>query len=159
MTPKKAHRYLDANPLFAAKECAERYPVTERIDTIEVQNDEMLNAYESQFEYLYKLIDSLTGGKLSPERKDSIITIIRYKTKPVISYKTIVKTVRDSAAVAACRMEAARVQKELNDKLDTANKNLIRFVDKADKYKLQRTWLFLFLLLLLAWTFRKFIKL
>jgi len=74
-TQRKASKYLDRNPIFAAKECAVRFPIKETIDTITIQDNELLEAYEKEFTYLYSILDSVLGQQIPDSIKENIVLL------------------------------------------------------------------------------------
>ena len=77
MTAKKADKFLDKNPEFSAKQCAERFPIKETIDTLTVYDTTLIKAYEMEYGYLYHIIDSLLGKQVSDSTKKEIVTIFQ----------------------------------------------------------------------------------
>ena len=57
--PKKLHRMMDNLPEATAKECADRYPIKEKTDTISVVDSVLINAYENELFLLWKQLDSV----------------------------------------------------------------------------------------------------
>jgi len=60
--PKKLHKIMDKLPEATAKECAERYPINETIETVTVTDTALLHQYEIEFNYMAQLIDSLLSA-------------------------------------------------------------------------------------------------
>ena len=162
VTEKKARKFLDKKPEFAAKECAVRFPIKETTDTVTVIDSSMLQAYEMEFVYLYHLLDSLLGNSVDAGKKKEIITIFQDKKVPVIKYKYITKTVESTAKSQVILDSCSKIIKQhlLNiDKVskekEDCSKKTIEALEKADKYKGQRNKLYWWVLLLLLALFRK----
>lgn len=154
MTAKKADKFLDKHPEFAAKQCAERYPIIERIDTIEIDNKELLKAYEEEYGQMYAMIDSLINAKCDTVYRDKIIEIIKkIPGKPEIKY--IIKTQESTAKLDAVQINCDRRLNALSQMLAGSNAELQKVNGKYDKAKKQRNWLLWLVIALIIYTFRK----
>ena len=161
-TQRKASKYLDRNPIFAAKECAVRFPIKETTDTVTVIDSAMMQAYEMEFVYLYSMLDSLLGGGVSDSVKREIVTVFQEKKVPVIKYKYITKTVESTAKIQVVKDSLTVIINELaEDVKEKHNEYIATYYDytiereKAEKLKRQRNSLYWWLLLLLGLLFRK----
>lgn len=156
--PKKLHRMMDNLPEATAKECANRFPIKETIDTIEVIDKELIAAYEREYAGMYAMIDSLINTKCDTVYRDKIIRIIKkIPCKP--ETKIIIKTQENTAKSRVILDSCQKVSSLLNKKLDKEIDNVAKLNDKCDKYKGQRDWLFWLIVALLIWIFRKQIAL
>jgi len=161
-TQRKASKYLDRNPIFAAKECAVRFPIKETIDTITIQDNELLEAYEREFTYLYQILDSVLGQQVSDSIKEKIVTVIQEKQVPVIQYKYIVKTQENTAGVQVVKDSCTTEIKKIKDKcaaneskLVSTENNLVTMTGKYEDVKKERNKLYWWLILLLIALFRR----
>lgn len=153
-TPKKLHRMMDNLPEAAAKECATRFPIKETIDTIEVTDAQLIEAYEREYAGMYAMIDSLVNAKCDTVYKDKIIEIIKkIPGKPEI--KHIVKTQESTAKQQVILDSCAKMSSLLNKKLDKKEQEVNKLVYKADKYRRQRNNYLWILILLAIWSLRK----
>lgn len=156
--PKKLHRMMDNLPEATAKECANRFPIKETIDTIEVTDKELIAAYEREYADMYAMIDSLINTKCDTVYRDKIIRIIKnIPGKPQI--KHIIKTQENTAKSKVILDSCQKVSSLLQKKLDKEIENVAKLSNKCDKYKGQRDWLFWLIIALLIWIFRKQIAL
>lgn len=155
MTAKKADKFLDKNPEFAAKQCSERFPILETTDTVTVIDTSLIKAYEMEFGYLHYILDSLLGKQVSDSTKKQIITIFQDKKVPVVKYKYITKVQESSATAQVIRDSCKETSTKLSVKLDIATKELGEVKDKCQKYKSRNKQLWWILIILLLYTFRK----
>lgn len=155
MTAKKADKFLDKNPEFAAKQCAERFPILETTDTLTVYDTTLIKAYEMEFGYLYHIIDSLLGKQIPDSTKKQIITIFQDKKVPVIKYKYITRIQESTAKTQVVRDSCQKMSAKLSAKLDIATKDLAVATEKASKYKSEKNRLWWILIILLLYIFRK----
>ena len=149
-------------PKAAAKECAERFPIKETIDTITIIDSAMLQAYEMEFVYLYQMLDSLLGEQVNDSIKKEIVTIFQEKKVPVIKYKYITK-VQESSAKCQVKIDSLLDILDSNDSYiegltaekEHYGKKYAEAKDNADKYKKQRNRYMWWLLIVLLALFRK----
>jgi len=161
VTEKKASKFLDKKPEFAAKECARRFPIKETIDTVTVLDTTLLMAYEMEFGYLYSVIDSLLGDKVDAGTKKEIVTVFQERKVPVIKYKYITRTQESTAKCQVILDSMKNVQKQLDSYIESLTaekqdygKKYMEVNEKADKYRSQRNKLYWWILLLLLILFR-----
>jgi hypothetical protein len=155
MTAKKADKFLDKNPEFAAKQCAERFPILETTDTLTVYDTTLIKAYEMEFGYLYHIIDSLLGKQIPDSTKKQIITIFQDKKVPVIKYKYITRVQESTAKTQVVRDSCQKMSAKLSAKLDKEMDKVSKLTDKCHKYKNQRNNLLWLVILLSLWILRK----
>ena len=145
---------MDKLPIDAAKECAQRYPIKEKIDTIKYEDTELLRAYEDEFRYMSEMIDSLLSAKCDTLYIDKIKEKIRkIPCKPEIKY--IIKTQESTAKLAALQAECDKKQSELVTNLTKSVTELQFIKGKNDKLKNRNIWLWLIIILLTAFSFRR----
>jgi hypothetical protein len=161
-TQRKASKYLDRNPIFAAKECAVRFPIKETIDTITIQDNELLEAYEKEFTYLYSILDSVLGQQIPDSIKEKIVTVIQEKQVPIIEYKYIIKTQESTAKLQvlkdSCTAKIDKLNKDhaaFKDKLLSTENKLNVVSAKYENVKKERNKLYWWLILLLIALFRR----
>lgn len=145
---------MDNLPEATAKECSQRFPIKETIDTILTVDYNLLSAYESEYTRLHMKIDSLLSEGCDTVFIDSIKTIIKQlpaKTNTKVIVKTQENTAKTQVIIDSCQKTSTIFQKKLDKEIE----NVAKLNEKCDKYKGQRDWLFWIVILLLIWTFRK----
>jgi hypothetical protein len=153
-TQKKAIRYFDNNNTEAADYCADRFPIRETVDTIEVQDTALLYQYEVEFNHLSHLLDSLLIANCDTVYVDRIIQVIKkLPSKPEIKY--IVKSQENTARSQVILDSCNKMSSLLNKKLDKEVEKVKVLTDKCEKYKRQRNRYLWWVLLLIVWTLRK----
>jgi len=147
---------MDKLPEATAKECSERYPINETIETITVTDTSMLQQYEIEFQYMSYLIDSLLSANCDTVIVEKIKQVItKIPCKPTIKY--VIKTQENTAKSQVILDKCAKATKDLNDKLDNQTQISNELTAKLNKVKGQRNWLIWLVIALLLWTFRKVI--
>jgi hypothetical protein len=146
---------MDKLPEATAKECAERFPIMETIDTVEVYDTALIKAYEMEFGHLYYMLDSLLGKQIPDSTKKEIITIFQDNKVPVVKYKYITKTQEGSAKAQVIRDSCQKMSTLMSAKLDNTTNKLAETEIKSQKYKSERDRLWWILIILLIYTFRK----
>lgn len=141
-------------PKAAAKECAERYPVKESIDSIIIIDSAMLKNYESEFMIMASLIDSLLSAKCDTVTKIKIKELI--KTLPAkVQTKVITRTIENTAQVQVLRDSLKNVSaKHLEADIKAQNYGV-----KIQGYRMQIGLMWLVILLMAFIVVRSFIKL
>jgi hypothetical protein len=154
--PNKLHKMMDKLPEATADECAYRFPIKETIETITITDTALLQQYETEFNYMAMLIDSLLSANCDTVHIDKIKEVItKIPCKPIT--KVIIKTQENTAKQQVIIDNCAKATKELNDKLDKQTQISKKLTAKLNKAKWQRNWLFWLVIALLFWTFRKVI--
>lgn len=149
-TAKKANKFLNENPEFAAKQCAERFPIKERIDTIMIEDKELIEAYHEEYRSMSKMIDSLLMQNCDTVYVDSIIRVInKIPCKPEIKY--IIKTQENTAKVAAATIELEK-QKTVLIAKDIKIKDQQATIHKQRKNNM---WLWFIIACLVIFSFRR----
>ena len=149
---------MDNLPEATAKECAERFPIKETIETITVADSALLHQYEIEFNYMASLIDSLLSANCDTVQIEKIKEVIKkIPCKP--ETKIIIKTQENTAKSQVILDSCQKMSSLVNARLDNEIKKVNLLTDKCDKYKGQRDWLFWLIVALLIWIFRKQIAL
>jgi len=156
--PNKLHKMMDKLPEATADECAYRFPIKETIQTITEVDTALLHQYETEFNYMAMLIDSLLSANCDTVHIDKIKEVItKIPCKPIT--KVIIKTQENTAKQQVIIDSCSKVSKDLNDKLDKQTQISNELTAKLNKVKGQRNWLIWLVIALLFWTFRKVIAL
>ena len=145
---------MDKLPEAAAKECAERYPVKESIDSVIIIDSALLKNYESEFMVMASLIDSLLSAKCDTVTKIKIKELI--KTLPAkVQIKVITRTIENTAQVQVLRDSLTNVSaKHLQADIKAQNYGV-----KIQGYRKQIGLMWLVILLMAFIIVRSFIKL
>jgi hypothetical protein len=156
--PNKLHKMMDKLPEATADECAYRFPIKETIQTITEVDTALLHQYETEFNYMAMLIDSLLSANCDTVHIDKIKEVIKkIPCKPIT--KVIIKTQENTAKQQVIIDSCSKVSKDLNDKLDKQTQISNELTAKLNKVKGQRNWLIWLVIALLFWTFLKIIAL
>jgi hypothetical protein len=149
---------MDNLPEATAKECADRFPIKETIETITVADSALLHQYEIEFNYMASLIDSLLSANCDTVHIEKIKEVIKkIPCKP--ETKIIIKTQENTAKSKVILDSCQKVSSLLSEKLSNCDIKVNELTTKCDKYKGQRDWLFWLIIALLIWIFRKQIAL
>ena len=148
---------MDKMPIDAAKECAQRFPIKETIDTVTVEDLELLKAYEEEFQYMTAMIDSLLNAKCDTLYIDKIKEKIR-KIPCKSEIKYIIKTQESTAKLAALQAECDKKQSELVTNLNKSVTELQFIKGKNDKLQTRNIWLWIIVVLLSVYSFRKLFR-
>jgi hypothetical protein len=152
--PKKLHRMMDNLPEATAKECAQRYPINETIETITVTDTALLHQYEVEFNYMALLIDSLLSANCDTVHIDKIKEVIKkIPCKP--ETKVIIKTQESTAKLQA-----------LKDDCDKKDKQYVTIIQKNvtkihgleltnGKLKTRNKWMWVVIICLSIFSFRR----
>lgn len=154
--PNKLHKMMDKLPEASAKECAQRFPIKETIETVTVADTALLHQYEIEFEYMAGLIDSLLSANCDTVKVEKIKQVItKIPCKPTVKYviKTQENTAKSQVIIDSCQ----KMSSLLNKKLDNEIKKVNLLTDKCDKYKRQRDELIWLVIISIILTFRKVI--
>lgn len=148
---------MDKLPEASAKECAQRFPIKETIDTVTVEDLELLKAYEEEFQHMAEMIDSLLNAKCDTLYVDKIKEKIRQiPCKPEIKY--VIKTQENTAKLIALQAECDKKQAELVTNLNKSVSELQFIKGKNDKLQTRNIWLWVIIVLLSVYSFRKLFK-
>ena len=145
---------MDNLPEASAKECAQRYPIKETIDTVQYEDTELLRAYEDEFRYMSEMIDSLLSAKCDTLYIDKIKEKIRQiPCKPEIKY--IIKTQENTAKYEALQAECDKKQVELVTNLNKSVTDFHGLKDKYNKLQKRNIWMWLVIILISIFSFRR----
>lgn len=152
--PKKLHRMMDNLPEATAKECADRFPIKETIETVTIVDSALLRQYEIEFQYMAQMIDSLLIENCDTMYIDRIKEVIKkIPCKP--ETKVIIKTQENTAKLKVLQNECDKKQAELmaiNNKI-VSDCNALK--DKNARLKHRVNLLLLIIIFLAGWTLRK----
>jgi len=145
---------MDNLPEATAKECADRYPINETIETITVTDTALLHQYEVEFNYMALLIDSLLSANCDTVHIDKIKEVIKkIPCKP--ETKVIIKTQESTAKLQA-----------LKDDCDKKDKQYVTIIQKNvtkihgleltnGKLKTRNKWMWVVIICLSIFSFRR----
>lgn len=144
-------------PINAASECAQRFPIKETIDTVTIEDREIIEAYEEEFMHMSQIIDSLLNTKCDTLYIDKIKEkILKIPCKPQIKY--IIKTQESTAKIQALQAECDKKQAELVTNLTKSVTELQFIKGKNDKLQARNIWLWVIIVLLSLFSFRNLFK-
>ena len=153
-TPAKLNKIMNKLPEAAAKECAQRFPIKETVDTLILQDTALLNQYQIEFEYMSFLLDSVLSKSCDTVKIQEIKEIIkRIPAKP--ETKVIVKTIENTAKQQVIIDSCQKLTGSLISQLNRNNEEIKTLNEKLNKYKKQRNKSYWWILLLLILLFRK----
>ena len=145
---------MDNLPEASAKECAQRYPINETIETLTVTDTALLHQYEVEFNYMALLIDSLLSANCDTVHIDKIKEVIKkIPCKP--ETKVIIKTQESTAKLQA-----------LKDDCDKKDKQYVTIIQKNvtkihgleltnGKLKTRNKWMWVVIICLSIFSFRR----
>jgi hypothetical protein len=152
----KLHKMMDKLPEASAKECAQRFPIKETIETVTVADTALLHQYEIEFEYMAGLIDSLLSANCDTVKVEKIKNVItKIPCKPTVKYviKTKENTAKQQVIIDSCQ----KMSSLLHKKLDIETQKVKELTDKNEKLSRQRNELIWLLIVSIILTFRKVI--
>ena len=148
---------MDKMPINAASECAQRFPIKETIDTVTIEDREIIEAYEEEFMHMSQIIDSLLNAKCDTLYVDKIKEKIKQiPCKPEIKY--IIKTQESTAKIQALQAECDKKQAELVTNLTKSVIELQFIKGKNDKLQARNIWLWVIIVLLSLFSFRNLFR-
>jgi len=152
--PKKLHKMMDKLPFNAADECAQRFPIKERIDTLMIEDTALINAYLSEYHYMSQMIDSLLDAKCDTLYIDKIKEKIKQiPCKPQIKY--IIKTQESTAKLEVLKNDCDKKVAELSQ-INTKNVIEIQNLkDKNSKLLIRNIWMWVIIIALTLFSFRR----
>jgi len=145
---------MDKLPFNAADECAQRFPIKERIDTLMIEDTALINAYLSEYHYMSQMIDSLLDAKCDTLYIDKIKEKIKQiPCKPQIKY--IIKTQESTAKLEVLKNDCDKKVAELsqiNTKIVTDYNEL---KERNTKLKTRINWMWIVIIILTIFSFRR----
>jgi hypothetical protein len=145
---------MDNLPEATAKECAERYPIKETVEEIFVADTALLLQYETEFQYMARLIDSLLIANCDTVYIDKIKEKIKkIPCKPEVKY--IIKTQESTAKLEAVQMNCDRKLDALSQ-LNAQNVTKIHALEfNNSKLKTRSNWMWVIIVCLTVFSFRR----
>ena len=152
--PNKLHKMMDKLPEATAKECADRYPIKETIETVTVTDTALLKQYEIEFNYMALLIDSLLSANCDTVHIDNIKEVIKkIPCKP--ETKVIIKTQESTAKLEVLKNDCDKTIKSLSQ-INTQNVTKIHDLELANgKLKTRNRWMWVVIVCLTIFAFRR----
>jgi hypothetical protein len=151
--PKKLHRMMDKIPDATAKECADRYPIRETIDTVAMVDSALLLDYQLEFMRLSIMIDNLLSDGCDTVVRERIIEVLKnIPCKP--QTKIITKTQESTAKLQVLKNDCDKTIKSLSQ-INTENGTKIHKLElKNGKLKSRVTWMWFLIVCLFIFSFR-----
>jgi hypothetical protein len=145
---------MDKLPEATAKECADRYPIKETIQTITEVDTALLHQYETEFNYMAMLIDSLLSANCDTVHIDKIKEVIKkVPCKPIT--KVIIKTQESTAKLEVLKNDCDKTIKSLSQ-INTQNVTKIHDLELTNgKLKARNRWMWVIIVCLTAFSFRR----
>jgi hypothetical protein len=152
--PNKLHKMMDKLPDATAKECDERYPIRETIQTITEVDTALLHQYEVEFNYMALLIDSLLSANCDTVHIDKIKEVIKkIPCKP--ETKIIIKTQESTAKLEVLKNDCDKTIKSLSQ-INTQNVTKIHDLELTNgKLKARNNWMWVVIICLTIFAFRR----
>lgn len=152
--PNKLHKMMDKLPDATAKECDERYPIKETIETITITDTALLQQYETEFNYMALLIDSLLSANCDTVHIDKIKEVIKkVPCKPIT--KVIIKTQESTAKLEVLKNDCDKTIKSLSQ-VNTQNVTKIHDLELTNgKLKTRNKWMWVIIICLSIFSFRR----
>lgn len=152
--PKKLHKMMDKLPVAAAQECNQRFPIKETIDTIEVTDAVILQAYQDEYARLNIVIDSLLNAGCDTVVIDSIRTVI--KQLPIKkNTRLVVKTQESTANLQTVKDSCDNLTKGLVTILEKNETSIYNLTKENGRLNKHNNWLWIILAATAIWTNRK----
>ena len=152
--PNKLHRIMDKLPEATAKECAERYPINETIETVTVTDTALLHQYEIEFNYMAQLIDSLLSANCDTVHIDKIKEVIKkIPCKP--ETKVIIKTQESTAKLQVLKNDCDKTIKSLSQ-INAQSVTKIHDLELSNgNLRARINWMWVVIVCLTLFAFRK----
>jgi hypothetical protein len=152
--PNKLHKMMDKLPEATAKECDERYPIRETIQTITEVDTALLHQYEVEFNYMAQMIDSLLSANCDTVHIDKIKEVIKkIPCKP--ETKVIIKTQESTAKLQVLKNDCDKTIKSLSQ-INTQNVTKIHDLELTNgKLKTRNRWMWVVIVCLTIFAFRR----
>ena len=153
-TPKRLNKLMDKLPEETAIQCDKRFPIKETTDTLIVADTALLHAYEQEYLRVILMLNDLMNKGCDTVVIEKINEVIKkIPSKP--QTKVIVKTQESTAKLQVVKDSCDKLVKDfvtINQNNVTTIGNLTKANGKLNK---QNNWLWLIVILLLIWIFRK----
>ena len=145
---------MDNLPEATAKECADRYPINETIETLTVTDTALLHQYEVEFNYMALLIDSLLSANCDTVHIDKIKEVIKkIPCKP--ETKVIIKTQESTAKLEVLKNDCEKTIKSLSQINTKIVTDLQKIELKNEKLKTRNKWMWVVIICLSIFSFRR----
>jgi hypothetical protein len=152
--PNKLHKMMDKLPEATAKECADRYPIKETIETVTVTDTALLKQYEIEFNYMALLIDSLLSANCDTVHIDKIKEVIKkIPCKP--ETKVIIKTQESTAKLEVLKNDCDKTIKSLSQINTKIVTDIQKLELKNEKLKTRNRWMWFIIVCLTIFAFRR----
>lgn len=152
--PKKLHKMMDKLPEAAAKECSDRFPIKETIQTEMVVDSALLEQYQIEYNYMAYLVDSLLNANCDTIQIEKIKYIInKIPCKPEI--KVITKIQENTAKLQVMQNDCNKKINELSN-VNAKNESIIQDLQRKNiKQKTRINWMWLIIVCLSIFAFRR----
>jgi len=145
---------MDKLPEATAKECADRYPIRETIQTITEVDTALLHQYEVEFNYMALLIDSLLSANCDTIHIDKIKEVIKkVPCKPIT--KVIIKTQESTAKLQVLKNDCQKTIKSLSQINTKIVTDIQKLELKNEKLKTRNRWMWFIIVCLTIFAFRR----
>jgi hypothetical protein len=145
---------MDKLPEATAKECADRYPIRETIQTITEVDTALLHQYEVEFNYMALLIDSLLSANCDTIHIDKIKEVIKkVPCKPIT--KVIIKTQESTAKLQVLKNDCEKTIKSLSQINTKIVTDIQKLELKNEKLKTRNRWMWFIIVCLTIFAFRR----
>lgn len=145
---------MDKLPDATAKECDERYPIRETIQTITEVDTALLHQYEVEFNYMALLIDSLLSANCDTVHIDRIKEVIKkIPCKP--KTKVIIKTQESTAKLEVLKNDCDKTIKSLSQINTKIVTDIQKLELKNEKLKTRNKWMWFVIVCLSIFSFRR----
>jgi hypothetical protein len=145
---------MDKLPDATAKECADRYPIRETIQTITEVDTALLHQYEVEFNYMALLIDSLLSANCDTVHIDKIKEVIKkIPCKP--ETKVIIKTQESTAKLEVLKNDCDKTIKSLSQINTKIVTDIQKLELKNQKLKTRNRWMWFVIVCLTIFAFRR----
>ncbi len=145
---------MDKLPEATAKECADRYPIKETIETVTITDTALLHQYEVEFNYMALLIDSLLSANCDTIHIDKIKEVIKkVPCKPIT--KVIIKTQESTAKLEVLKNDCDKTIKSLSQINTKIVTDIQKLELKNEKLKTRNRWMWFIIVCLTIFAFRR----
>ena len=152
--PKKLHKMMDKLPEATAKECDQRFPIKETTDTLTVTDTALVKAYEQEYFRVLLMLNDLMNKGCDTIIKEKIKEVI--KTLPAkTNTKVVVRTQESTAKLQALKDDCDKKDKQY---VTIIQKNVTKIHEleiKNSKLKTRNRWMWLIIICLTVFSFRR----